>query len=293
MGMTRSVFLSRLGSSIVLWAVAFGIIFSGNEIGFFFLISSVALIGLWEFYLMLDNKNLPNFKVTAMICAALMLIGSFYYFRTIGPAHSYDFEMAVLLFFMLVVFSRQMFEKMRSVRPLETMAYTIFGLLYVMWLFNFITKIVYVTPRGAGGAVTGHFYVLYLIVVTKFSDMGAYITGSLIGRHPMAPHISPKKTWEGFFGALAFSTAGSFALVASMGPRLSFIKWHDAALLGVLLGFAAIVGDLAESLVKRATEMKDSGRLLPGIGGALDLIDSLLFTAPLLYFYMRLVLRVS
>ena len=293
MGMTRSVFLSRLGSSIVLWAVAFGIIFSGNEIGFFFLISTVALIGLWEFYLMLDNKNLPNFKVTAMICAALMLIGSFYYFRTIGPAHSYDFEMAVLLFFMLVVFSRQMFEKMRSVRPLETMAYTLFGLLYVMWLFNFITKIVYVTPRGAGGAVTGHFYVLYLIVVTKFSDMGAYITGSLIGRHKMAPHISPKKTWEGFFGALAFSTAGSFALVALMGPRLAFIKWPDAALLGVLLGFAAIVGDLAESLVKRATEMKDSGRLLPGIGGALDLIDSLLFTAPLLYFYMRLVLRVS
>jgi phosphatidate cytidylyltransferase len=293
MSIPRSVFLSRLGSSIVLWAVALGIIFSGNEIGFFFLIASVALIGLWEFYLMLDHKNLPNFKVTAMICAAVLLVGSFYYFRTVGPAHSYDFEMAVILFFMLVVFSRQMFEKMRSVWPLETMAYTLFGLLYVMWLFNFITKIVYVTPRGTGGALTGHFYVLYLIVVTKFSDMGAYVTGSLIGRHKMAPQISPKKTWEGFCGALAFSTAGSLGMVTLMGPRLSFIRWPDAVVLGLLLGFAAVIGDLAESLVKRATETKDSGRLLPGIGGALDLIDSLLFTAPLLYFYLRLVLRVS
>ena len=292
--MTRSVFLSRLGSSIALWVVALGIIFSGNEIGYFLLISSVSLLGLWEFYLMLDHKNLPNFKVTAMICAAIFLIGSFYYFRQPGdPAHSYDFEMAVILGFLLVVFSRQMFENMRSVWPLETMAYTLFGLLYVMWLFNFITKIVYVTPRGPHGEITGHFYVLYLIVVTKFSDMGAYVTGSLIGKHQLVPHISPKKTWEGFFGALAFSTAGSFGLVWIAGPHLGYIHWHDAAILGVLLGFAAIIGDLAESLVKRATEMKDSGGVLPGIGGVLDLIDSLLFTAPLLYFYMRLVIKVS
>jgi phosphatidate cytidylyltransferase len=293
MSFNRPVFLRRLASSITLWVVALGIIFSGNEIGYFLLISALVLLGLWEFYLMLDHKNLPNFKVTAMICASLTLIGSFYYFHKFGPAHSYDFEMAALLFFLLVVFSRQMFEKMRSVWPLETMAYTIFGLLYVVWLFNFITKIVYVTPRGDGGAITGHYYVLYLIVVTKFSDMGAYLTGSAIGRHPLVPHLSPKKTWEGFFGALAFSTLGSFGLVWVMGKKLGFIHWHDAAILGVLLGFAAIIGDLAESLIKRATEMKDSGGFLPGIGGVLDLIDSLLFTAPLLYLYMRLVLEVS
>ena len=239
---------------------------------------------------MLDHKNLPNFKVTAMLCGVVFLGGSFYYFHTVGPAHSYDFEMAVLLFFMLVVFSRQMFEKMRSVYPLETMAYTLFGLLYVLWLFNFITKIVYVTPRAPDGGLTGHLYVFYLIVVTKFSDMGAYVTGSLIGKHQLVPHISPKKTWEGFFGALAFSTMGSFALIWIMGDKLHFIKPRDAAILGVLLGFAAIIGDLAESLIKRATEVKDSGRMLPGIGGALDLIDSLLFTAPLLFFYMRLVI---
>ena len=87
------------------------------------------------------------------------------------------------------------------------MAYTLFGLLYVLWLYNFITKIVYVVPRSPTGAVTGQFYVLYLIAITKFSDMGAYLTGSVIGRHQMVPHISPKKTWEGSRGrALLFAS---------------------------------------------------------------------------------------
>jgi phosphatidate cytidylyltransferase len=208
-----------------------------------------------------------------------------------GRVDSYEFEDAVLLCFMLVVFARQMFQKTRDISPIETMAYTLFGLLYVPWLFNFITKIVYVTPH-AHGVVTGHFYVLYLIVVTKFSDMGAYLTGSVIGKHPLIPHISPKKTWEGFFGALAFSLLGSYAMLSMMHGKLLLINYIHGTVLGLLLGFAAIIGDLAESIIKRSCDVKDSGKLLPGIGGALDLIDSLLFTAPLLFFYMRLVIRV-
>lgn len=289
----RTVFLSRLGSSLVLWAVALHIIFSGWEIGFFVLIGGIGLVGLWEFYRMLDHKGLPNFKITAMLCGAILVGGSFYYFSKVGPGQSYDFEVSVLLLFLLVVFARQMFQKTRDVSPLETMAYTFFGLLYVLWLFNFVTKIVYVFPRAPDTAVTGHFYVLYLIVVTKFSDMGAYLVGSAIGKHPLVPHISPKKTWEGFFGALAFSTLGSFGTIALLPTQLGAFNFTHALVLGLLLGFAAIIGDLAESIVKRSAGVKDSGKFLPGIGGALDLIDSLLFTAPLLFFYMRLVMRVS
>src|SRR5438105_4146950 len=181
-----------------------------------------------------------------------------------------------------------MFQRTRDYSPLEAMAYSTFGFLYVLWLFNFITKIVYVFPRDAAGHVTGHFYVLYLVVITKFSDMGAYVTGSLIGRHPLIPHISPKKTWEGFFGALGFSLLGSCGLRALMPGSLHALDWTDTIVLGLLLGFSAIIGDLAESIVKRSCEVKDSGKMLPGIGGALDLIDSLLFTAPLLFFYVRL-----
>src|SRR5436189_5444782 len=140
-----------------------------------------------------------------MICGAVLLAGSFYYFSKIGPAHSYDFELTILLFFLLTVFGRQMFARLRHDEPLQTMAYTLFGLLYVLWLFNFTTKILYLTPRTGSGIVSGQFYCLYLIAVTKFSDMGAYLTGSAIGRHLMVPQISAKQTWEGFSGALAFA----------------------------------------------------------------------------------------
>ena len=239
----KIIFLSRLGSSIALWAVA-------------------------------------------------LYTGSFHYFRNYGLEQAYDFEMAVLLFMVLMVFARQMFQKTRDPSPVETMAYTLFGLIYVLWLFNFMTKIVFVTPRTPAGVATGQFYVLYLIVVTKFSDMGAYLTGSLIGKHPLIPHISPKKTWEGFFGALLFSTLGSFAMIKLLASHLPLITPLHAGVLGILLGLAAIIGDLAESIIKRSTDMKDSGHMLPGIGGALDLIDSLLFTAPLLFLYLHLVLQV-
>lgn len=288
----RSVFIVRFITTIALWSVALVIAFSGYELAFYALICVFGLIALWEFYRMLDHRSLPNFKVTGMICGTVMLVGSFYYFAKIGPAQSYDFETAVLLFFLLTVFARQMFARLRHDEPLQTMAYTLFGLLYVLWLFNFITKIVYVMPRTSSGAVTGQFYVLYLIAVTKFSDMGAYLTGSVIGRHLMVPHISAKKTWEGFFGALVFALLCSLALFKLMPGHLSVLTWTHATILGLLLGFAAVIGDLAESIIKRSTGVKDSGNLLPGIGGALDLLDSLLFTAPLLFFYLRLVIRV-
>lgn len=288
----RSTFIFRFASTIVLWSIALAIAFSGYEILFWLLISAFGLIALWEFYRMLDHASLPNFKITGLICGAILLAGSFHYFSTVGPAESYDFEVSVLLFFLLTVFTRQMFARLKHDEPLRTMAYTLFGLLYVLWLFNFITKILYLTPRAANGIVTGQFYVLYLIAVTKFSDMGAYLTGSLIGRHLMSPHISAKKTWEGFFGALMFALLCSLALFKLMPGHLSMLTWTHATVLGLFLGFAAIIGDLAESIIKRSTGVKDSGNLLPGIGGALDLVDSLLFTAPLLFFYLRLVIRI-
>jgi len=288
----RAVFILRFSSTIVLWTVALLIAFSGYEIAFWGLISVFGMISLWEFYGMLEHRGLPNFKVTAMVCGAVMLCGSFYYFSHFGLARSYDFETAVLLLFLLTVITRQMFARLREDEPLRTMAYTLFGLLYVLWLFNFMTKILYVVPRSPEGAVMGQFYCLYLIAVTKFSDMGAYLTGSVVGRHPLIPHISPKKTWEGFFGAMGFSLLASLLLFKLMPGHLSVLTWTHAIILGLLLGFAAVIGDLAESIIKRSTGVKDSGSMLPGIGGALDLIDSLLFTAPLLFFYLRLVIRV-
>ena len=286
----KTTFHRRLLSTLLLWALVLGTILSGYEQVYVLTISAIGLLGLWEYYEMLDRRGVPNFKLTALICAFFFFAGSFYTFRSQGPDKSYDFEIAVLVVFLLVVFGRQMFRRTRDQNPLETMAYTLFGLLYVVWLFNFLTKIVYLAPRGPLGETTGQYSVLYLLLVTKFSDMGAYVTGSLIGRHKLVPHISPHKSWEGLAGAVVFSVAGSFGLWLLIPQRLSVFTAWDVGVLGLLLGLAAVIGDLAESIVKRSADAKDSSGLLPGIGGVLDLIDSVLFTAPILYFYMRLVL---
>ena len=288
---TQQVFRRRLVSTLFLWALVLGTVLSGYEQMFFVTIAGIGLLGLWEYYEMLDRRGVPNFKLTALICAVAFFAASFYAFRSYGPDKSYDFEIAVLVVFLLVVFGRQMFQRTRDRNPLETMAYTLFGLLYIVWLFNFLTKIVYLPPRGPLGETTGQYYVLYLLLVTKFSDMGAYLAGTLFGKHKLVPHISPHKSWEGLVGAIAMATGGSFFLWWLIPDRLAVFDATDVAVLGVLLGGAAVIGDLAESIVKRGAEAKDSGGLLPGIGGVLDLIDSVLFTAPVLFFYMRLVLE--
>lgn len=288
-----AILARRSVSAVTMWAILFVVLLSGMPIAYFLLNATLGLLGLWEFYRMLDNRRLPSFRIFGMICAAIFFAGSFYsleHSRTGAPS-SGNFEMATLLIFLLGVFGRQLFtHASENIPPLETMAYTVFGLLYAPWLFNFISKIIYLVPRQPGGGLAGQYYVLYLIFVAKFSDMGAYLVGSVIGRHKMVPHISPGKTWEGFGGALAFSLLASFGLCWLMPGRLSLIRPLDALVLGLTLSVAAVIGDLAESILKRSMGVKDSGRILPGIGGVLDLIDSLLFTAPLLFFYLRLVL---
>jgi phosphatidate cytidylyltransferase len=106
----------------------------------------------------------------------------------------------------------------------------------------------------------------------------------------MIPRISPGKTWEGFAGALLASTAASVLFASLAGRHLAGMTLGHAVILGVMLGLSAVVGDLIESLFKREAGLKDSGRLFPGIGGILDLLDSLLFNAPLMYLYLRHIL---
>jgi len=290
---SQATFFLRLGSTVALWVLMLLAVFAGSEVGFFLVIAGMALLGLNEYFLMLERAGIPCFRLTGMLVAAVFLVGNFLYLRASGTMVAHEFEPMVLACFLIVVFARQMFESARERQPLQTMAYTFFGLLYIPWMFSFLTKLIFLMPRAADGATTGQYYVLYLVAVTKFSDMGAYLFGSLFGKHPFAPHISPKKTWEGFAGAMLLSLVASYGMIALLPGRLGALHNSDAAILGLLLGFSAVVGDLAESIVKRSTQIKDSGHVLPGIGGTLDLIDSVLFTAPLLYFYLRLKLGVG
>jgi phosphatidate cytidylyltransferase len=153
-------------------------------------------------------------------------------------------------------------------------------------LFSFIPKLLMLPLESTGGDPSSHYYLIYLVAITKLTDMGAYIVGSLIGRDKMIPHVSPGKTWQGFGGAIFFAVAGSFALYFAMGDRIPLITPIHAFFLAVILALIAVLGDLAESILKRSLEAKDSGHVMPGIGGFLDLIDSVIFTAPVFYIYL-------
>lgn len=284
----RTTFVRRLGSTLGLWTLIIASIAVGSDWGFFLLILFVALVALYEYFHMLKEQGAPVFTLTGMLCAAVYMFSSFLHLRSHDGRPFPD--LAVLVGFLFLIFIRQMFRRAAHREPLEAVAYTVFGLLYIPWLFNFVTKIIYLPPPTATGEPTGQYYVIFLLLVTKFSDMGAYVFGSLFGRHPFVPHISPKKTWEGFFGALFSALLGGYWLYAMIPDRLAALRFEDVTVLALGLGLVAVVGDLAESIIKRSTRAKDSSDVLPGIGGTLDLIDSVLFTAPLMYFYLRFVI---
>src|SRR5262249_12092103 len=117
-----------------------------------------------------------------------------------------------------------------------------------------------------------------------------YAVGSLIGKHKMILRISLGKTWEGFGGAIVVAMGASVLFVWLAGSRLAGMTWPHSLVLGVIFSVPAVVGDLIGSVFKREAGVKDSGRFFPGIGGILDLLDSLLFNAPLMYLYLRHVL---
>ena len=286
------VFLRRLISSVILWTIILTALFSANKTlsNFIFLIIMIFLagFGLAEFYGLVEKRGLICFKGWGIVGGVLLMTGTFLNLTgRIGtqgsPARVNDFETGFLILFVLGLCLRQFFSRSNTAGILA-IATTLFGLMYVPWLLNFIQKINFFP------GVDGHYYLLYFVVITKFSDTGAYAVGSLIGKHKMIPRISPGKTWEGFAGAVLVSTAASLVFVHFAGDKMLGMNRIHAVILGVVLSVCAVVGDLIESLFKREAGAKDSGSFFPGIGGILDLLDSLLFNAPIMYLYLRHVL---
>jgi phosphatidate cytidylyltransferase len=286
------VFLRRSVSFIILWTILLTALFSKHKFisdsVFLVIVVFLALTGLAEFYGIVEKRDLICFKWWGLFGGLLLMVGTFLNLNGIighsgSPARVNDFETSFLILFVLGLCLRQFFSRSNTAGILA-ISTTLFGLMYVPWLLNFIQKINYFP------GVQGHYYLLYFIVITKFSDTGAYLVGSLIGRHKMIPRISPGKTWEGFGGALGVSVLVSLGFFYYLGDRMRGMTWMHAVILGLLLGLAAVVGDLIESIFKREAGIKDSGKFFPGIGGILDLLDSLLFNAPIMYLYLRHVL---
>ena len=285
----------RLISGLAIFAV---LLLATNylpPVGAWMLLLAVSCFAQFEFYDMLDVPGIMVFRRVGVLCGACLVTATF---LSLGPvehgwADAYGWEHLVLTCSLIVVFIRQ-FPQKYNPQPLMTIACTLLGIFYVPYLFNYFTRLAFAwgsSHETLRVGETGRLLILYLIIVVKSTDIGAYAVGMLIGRHKLIPRISPGKTWEGFVGGIAFGLASSLIFFFCTAGRFGVLTFRigDALILGVLLALAGVAGDMFESLVKRASGIKDSGHVVPGMGGLLDVLDSLLFGAPLLFFYCKLV----
>jgi phosphatidate cytidylyltransferase len=176
---------------------------------------------------------------------------------------------------------------------LQSWALTFTGAVYIGWLLSaFILLRQLDTPLQGGllaplGIPPGAAWLFLVLAITWIQDSAAYFVGRSLGRHKMAPVLSPKKTWEGFAGGMAASILTAVIALPLLGLPIGYLA---AALIGAAAGVAGPLGDLGESLMKRQIGVKDSGSLIPGHGGILDRMDSLLFTGPVVYYGVLLAL---
>ena len=232
-------------------------------------VTFIVAVALREFFGMLEKKGLKIYKRFGILVGAVIPFSIMLRFE-LTRGWELFFLAAGLLTLIILQFSRR-----DNSGAIVDISVTIFGIIYIAWFLSFLIKIRYM--EGGLGLI------VVLLLIAKGGDIGAYLIGRRFGRTPLLPRISPRKSVEGAAGGLLFSaaagTVGGMLLKLPMTfPQLLFI--------GISLGILAQLGDLSESLVKRDCQVKDSGNFFPGMGGILDVVDSLIFTAPVFYFYL-------
>lgn len=271
--------------------------------GFYYLQTYLILllggaIGIKEFYNLSDRgEDGRPFRGTGVFF--MLLVISFYYFRFLGSQNQFEAPLfflqnikyfippfdpvpvAFLLLF-IVTFTLQI-----TKRPLDgaifSVSSTFLGVFYVaVPLGHFLLLL---------GMAQGIYYIVFVSVVTFLTDAGAYFGGRWFGRHPAGLAISPKKTWEGYVTGI-FTAIGSvfiFNIIWEYSTgTLAAVRGLEVFLISAILSFVSVIGDLLESAIKRDAKIKDSGSLIPGHGGILDLADALLITIPVLYYYLQI-----
>jgi phosphatidate cytidylyltransferase len=278
---------ARVQSAAMLTAALVAAVFFASPVAALLIVMAVAGLGLREFYGLFEAARIPSYKIVGAACGLGLIAATWARYRWVEYfARTPDADAFALAIAALVLFVRQ-FGRKSNERPLETLAGSLMGVLYVGFLMTFFVRILM-----AWGGLEGRWLLLFTIAVVKCSDMGAYAVGCAIGRHKLLPRISPHKTWEGLAGGIVTAVGAALAGRAIAGGTLGPVALPvtDAVILGVLLSLAGTLGDLTESLLKRAAGVKDSGTMFAGIGGVLDVIDSLFFAAPLAYYYARFLL---
>jgi phosphatidate cytidylyltransferase len=287
------VFKYRLPSAIVLTSFILAGIFIPGLVGkSIFAIVTVFLsyFAVYEFLDIISKTGKKSYPVLTSIFSASS-IGLVLFLDMI--IHPVLVLLAVYVFFVAFVISCWLlilFSKMDK-EVLDKVINSLSGFFLVAFPLGFMVLLYII--GDSEGAHEGRMLLLFLVAVTKSGDIGAYLVGMSSsklmpgGNHKIIPSISPKKSWEGTVGGLLFSIAVA-VLMSGMIPSSYHFTLNIAIFLGIILFVGGFAGDLAESALKRIAGVKDSGKIIPGIGGVLDLLDSLIINAPL--FFLLLVL---
>ena len=234
--------------------------------------------GLFEFYSLTKKLELKADAGVGYLGAAALFVG----FVFDAPSRAPELILATLALFAILVLITQTFRFQKDFSKMLTgVGVTMLGVLYVAFLGGFLVATRVGFEKGAG--LSTHLLGYFFLVIFG-SDAGAYFVGRALGKHKLAPGISPGKTVEGLIGGLLAAAAFAAAATFLFFRELPY-QWSIP--LAVLLAAVGVLGDLAESAMKRGSKTKDAASLLPGHGGLLDRLDSLLFGAPILYYFAR------
>jgi phosphatidate cytidylyltransferase len=262
--------LKRLVSAICILPPLALVVYYGAPVHFLLLVTIIVGLGLVEFYRMLSDKGFPCWKWLGS--AAGMVLPLAFYLG--GTASHVAVTAIIILMFIAGLFARQ-----DLASALQSIAFTLLGIFYIGWLLSYVLLLrLFVDGPGI---------VFFVFGVVWLGDAAALVGGTLMGRHKLAPIISPRKTIEGAVGGVIGSLGGAIFAGPLLLASLTLVQ---CVLAGIILAILGQLGDLSESLVKRGSGIKDSGMLIPGHGGILDKVDGILFGAPAFYFFVLYVI---
>ncbi|MEI6105567.1 MAG: phosphatidate cytidylyltransferase [Opitutae bacterium] len=273
--------LSRIFSTLVLWGVVFGALRLFGAHAAVAMVTGLTALTLHEFYGLTEKMGARPFRWMGLLIGLLISAGPYYVAYFFEDYEVSETLVTALLVLALILSCLRVLREREPSNRVETIAATLIGLLYIPFMLQFLVRILMRDSDSGDNLIL----CVWVVTVSKFCDVGALLTGLAIGRHKLAPEISPKKTWEGAVGGVLVS-AGVGAAIAYFAPgRLpESMTPAVAALIALPLAVITILSDLIESAIKRRAGAKDTGAMIPGIGGAFDLTDSLILTAPVAYY---------